>query len=254
MKLAFAFCALGASGILAQSVSPAFEVASVKPHVQGSGFTPLACANGRFTSRGFPLVLVIQWAYDLNTDQYRQVEEHLPKWMSPTTAFDIAGKAEPPVTESQCRLMLQALLADRFKFAAHWESKDAQVSDLVIARGGPKLQKAVETDQGPDVNITLNGRPLTGPRTGQPKGMTLKELADFLTSGMRLQPIFDKTELEGRYKIDLKFSLQPAGGNEVYDDPDLETALQQQLGLKLEKRKGSVNLLMVDRIEPPSPN
>ncbi len=203
---------------------------------------------------GYPVVLVIQWAFDLNTDQYRQVEEHLPKWMSPTTAFDIQANAEQPVPESQCRLMLQALLADRFKFAAHWESKEAQVSDLVVARGGPKLQKAAETADGPEVNIALNGRPLTGPRAGQPKGMTLKELAEFLTSGMRLQPIFDKTGLEGRFKIDLKFSIQPAGSTEILEDPDLETALQQQLGLKLEKRKGSVNLMIVDRIEPPDPN
>jgi uncharacterized protein (TIGR03435 family) len=203
---------------------------------------------------GFPLALVIQWAYDLNMDQSRQVEEHLPKWMSPTTAFDIQANAEKPVPESQCRLMMQALLADRFKFAAHWESKAAEVSDLVVARGGPKLQKAAETAEGPEVNITLNGRPLTGPRTGQPKGMTMQELAGFLTSGMRLQPIVDKTGIEGRYKIDLKFSIQPAGSTEIFEDPDLETALQQQLGLKLEKRKGSVNLLILDRIERPDPN
>jgi uncharacterized protein (TIGR03435 family) len=240
--------------VYAQDAAPVFEVASVKPHVQGSGYIPLSCSNGRLSSMGFPLVAVIQWAYDLNTDQYRQVEEHLPKGMSPTTAYDIEAKAERPVTEPQCRLMLQALLADRFKFAAHWESRDAQVSDLVVARGGPKLQKAAETDEGPDVHVALNGKPLTGPRTGQPKGMTLKELADFITSGMRLQPILDKTGLEGRYKIDLKFSIQPAGSNEVLEDPDLETALQQQLGLKLEKRKGSVNLLIVDRIERPDPN
>jgi uncharacterized protein (TIGR03435 family) len=174
--------------------------------------------------------------------------------MSPTTAFDIEAKAEPPVTESQCRLMMQALLADRFEFAAHWESKEAQVSDLVVARGGPKLQKAVETDKGPEVNVTLNGKPLTGPRAGQPKGMTMQELAAFLTSWGRLQPILDKTGLEGRYKIDLKFSLQPTGADQQFDDPDLETALQQQLGLKLERHRGSVKLLIVDRIEQPIPN
>ena len=248
------------TSVLAQP-APVFEVASVKPHIQGSGFIPLSCSNGRLTSMGYPLVLVIQWAYDLNTDQYRQIEEHLPKWLSPTTAFDITAAAgrsviESPVPESQCRLMLQALLADRFKFAAHWEAKEVQASDLVVARGGPKLQRAAETDEakGPEVNITLNGKPLTGPRTGQPKGMTLKELADFLTSGMRQQPIVDQTGLEGRYKIDLKFSIQPTGNTEVLDDPDLETALQQQLGLRLEKHKGSLNLLVVDRIEQPSPN
>jgi uncharacterized protein (TIGR03435 family) len=241
--------------VYAQDGAPVFEVASVKPHVQGSGFIPLSCSNGRLSSMGFQLVNVIQWAYDLNTDQSRQVEEHFPKGMSPTTAFDIQATAGQPVPESQCRLMLQALLADRFKFAAHWESKEAQVSDLVVARGGPKLQKAADTGEGSEIKITLNGSPLpTGPRPGQPKGMTMQELATYLTKGMRLQPIFDKTGVEGRYKIDLKFSIQPAGSTEILEDPDLETALQQQLGLKLEKRKGSVNLLIVDRIERPDAN
>jgi bla regulator protein blaR1 len=246
--------------VRAQVTVPKFEVASVKPHVQGSGFMPLSCSNGRLISRGYPLVLVLQWAYDLNTDQYRAVEEKLPGWMFPgggpssTLAYDIEAKAERPVPESQCRLMMQALLADRFKFAAHWESKEAQVSDLVVARGGPKLQKAEEAEKRPEVSITLNGRPLTGPRTAQPKGMTMQELAAFLTSGMRLQPIYDKTGLEGRYRIDLRFSIQPPGTDRQFEDPDLETALQRQLGLKLEKRKGSVSLMIVDRIERPDPN
>jgi uncharacterized protein (TIGR03435 family) len=245
----------GGTSLHAQVAAPVFEVASVKPHVQGSGLLFHSCKNERYVSMGDPLVDIIDWAYDLNTDQYRQVEEHLPKWMSPTTAYDIEAKAESPVTESQCRLAMQALLADRFKFAAHWESKEAQVSDLVVARGGPKLERASETDKGTDVSISLNGRPLpTGARAGQLKGMTIEELAGFLTSGMRQQPIIDKTGIDGRYKIELKFSLQPAGADQQFDDPDLDTALQLQLGLKLERHKGSVKLLIVDRIEPPSPN
>ena len=153
--------------------------------------------------------------------------------------------------------MTQTLLADRFKFAAHWESREVQVSDLVVARGGPKLEKAADTDAGRGVNISLNGRPfLSAPgATKEAKGMTMQQFANFLTSGRRLEPIVDKTGLEGMYKINLKFSIQPVGGNQVLEDPDLETALQQQLGLKLEKnRKGSMNLLILDHIEPPSEN
>jgi uncharacterized protein (TIGR03435 family) len=240
---------------LSAQPAPSFEVASIKPHVQGSGYVPLACANGRLTSVGLPLVYIIDWAYDLNSDQSRQIAEHLPTWLSPTTAFDIEAKSETPVPESQCRLMLQDLLATRFKFAAHWESKEAKVYDLVIAKGGPKMQKASDTDQGRGFNITLNGKAMqTAPGGTAPKGRTMPDFAQFLTAFNRNQPVTDKTGLDGLYKIDLKFSIQPANSTELFADPDLETALQQQLGLKLEPRKGSVSLLIVDRIEPPTAN
>ena len=226
----------------AQGGAPTFDVASVKTHVQGSGFAPLSCVNGRYFSLGFPLVYVIEWAYDLNTDQNRQVEEHLPKWMSPTTAYDIEAKGDPSVTVSQCRVMMQTLLADRFKFAAHWESKDVEVSNLVVARGGPKLQNAAETDDGTDVHMTLNGKiALVGPRTGLPKGLTMQEFAASLTQGRRLEPVYDKTGLEGRYKIDLKFSIPPAVEvPRCLKTPIWKRHSQLQMGLKLEKGKGSM--------------
>jgi uncharacterized protein (TIGR03435 family) len=118
------------------------------------------------------------------------------------------------------------------------------------------MQKAFDTDQGRGFNVMLNGRPLVNAAPGgaAPKGRTMQEFAQFLSSWNRLQPVADKTGLEGVYKIDLKFSMQPAGSTEVFEDPDLETALQQQLGLNLEKHKGSVNLLILDRLESPTPN
>lgn len=150
---------------------------------------------------------------------------------------------------------MQALLADRFKLAVHWESKEAEVNDLVVARGGPKMQKASATDTGRGFTITVDGRQVTSAAGASvPTGETMQELAEFLTFIRLHEPVIDKTGLEGRYKFALKFSIQPPGGNQDFEDPDLETALQQQLGLKLEAHKGTVRTLLVDHIEPPSAN
>ena len=74
-----------------------------------------------------------------------------------TLAYDIQATSERQFTESQCKAALQALLADRFKLAAHWEAKEAEVSDLVVARGGPKMQRAAAADQERGF-ITINGK------------------------------------------------------------------------------------------------
>jgi uncharacterized protein (TIGR03435 family) len=259
-----------------QSSIPGFEVTSIKPHAPNSGFHEPGCSNDRFTSIGLPLQMVIGWAYELGVDANREFRGANRSLMEKSYRYDIQAKAERPVTESQCRLMVQALLADGFKLAVHWESKEAQVWDLVVAPGGPKMQQARETDVGTDRNIITNGRPLsTGPRDPaaepDPKGFTMKELADLLTYRRNFEPIVDKTGLEGRYKIDLRYStglpsdafrsafggrLGPPASSDADQavDPELEAALPKQLGLRLEKHKGSVKILVLDHIEPPTAN
>jgi uncharacterized protein (TIGR03435 family) len=238
-----------------------FDVASVRLHVPGSGGEPLSCSNGRLVAIGFPLVLVIKWAYDLDYDQLRDMQQRLPKWMFPeavgasTLAYDIQAESEHRLTEPQCKAAMQALLADRFKLAVHWESKEAQVYDLVVARGGPKMRKASNTDTGIGFTITLNGTPVrSAAGVSVPTGESMQELTAFLSFIRDHQPVTDKTGLEGRYKFDLRFSNGPPGRDGAFSDPDLETALQQQLGLKLEARKGTVKTLLVDHIEQPSAN
>jgi uncharacterized protein (TIGR03435 family) len=203
-------------------------------------------------SIGEPLILVIRWAYDLNQDQLRDMQQRLPK---STLAYDIQATSERRLTEPQCKAALQALLADRFKLASHWESKEAEVSDLVVARGSMKMQPAAAADQERGFAITINGRPVsTAPGGTVPPGETMQEFADFLSFLRPHQPVIDKTGLEGRYKMVLRFSERPPGTDAVSEDPDLETALQQQLGLKLETHKGTVKTFLVDHIEPPTAN
>jgi|SRR5579862_3855131 len=235
--------------------SPKFDVASVRLHdFQSTAIEPLRCSNGRFIALGIPFRLILGWAYDLDMNQARDTYQQLPKVsQAANLSYDIQAKSEHPLTESQCKVALQAVLADRFKLTAHWESRKAQVYDLTVARGGPKMQKASDADTKRGISITLDGTPVTGaPGGAVVTGWTMPELAQFL-SVLALR-VTDKTGLEGKYKIVLKCSTRPPRADQVADDPDLETALQQQLGLKLEAHQGTVRTFLVDHIEPPSAN
>jgi uncharacterized protein (TIGR03435 family) len=251
----------------AASIKPLlrFEVASIRLHVSGSGTNPSFCSGDRFTSIGVGFGNVLGFAYELtNFSEWSEFVQRIPRSIR-GNVYDIQAKAASPVTKSQCRLMLQALLADRFKIAIHSELKDAEISELVVARGGPKIRKALATDDGSDVNLALNGRlfrseaPLESDGS-VPKGLTMQLLAEILTSRMGiadpgvLRQIVDKTGLEGRYKIDLRFSTTLAADSQDPADPPLDAALAQQLGLRLERRKGSVQVHVLDHIEPPDPS
>lgn len=246
----------------AQSATPKFEVSSVRPHAASSGIHFYECSDDRFIAGGMIFANFLEWAYDLQGTLGREFIPRVPASIG-EKAYDIQAKAASPfASESQCRLMVQAMLADRFKLAFHYEDRDAELFDLAVARGGPKMRKALPTDQGTDVNVVINGRVITEAPIRDPgerartKGLTMQELAQYLTGPTRApQPIADKTGLEGRYKIDLRFlTSQPAADNgDTPEDPPLDAGLAK-LGLRLEKYKGSVRIPVLDHIEPPDPN
>ena len=173
-----------ASAAYAQSEVPKFEVASVKPAVGDSGFHNPECSGDRFMVAGLRFGYVLQWAYDVQGAAARTAFLQLVPLSIRQNTYDIQAKADHPFTsESECRLMVQALLADRFKLAFHYETRDAELSDLVAARGGPKLQEALPTDQGTDVNFVLDGHARIQPPIADAdvrphtKGVTMRELA-----------------------------------------------------------------------------
>ena len=192
-----------------------------------------------------------------------------PKWLD-TTRFDIDAKMDDSVADHlrtlahgprrlETQAMFQQLLADRFKLAVHWETRELPVYTLTVAKKGPKLQPTKEATEGSGTSSHNNG--LGSEFTA--KGVTLPELAGALTQELSRElgrDIIDKTEIKGRYDLTLKWTTPDAGAapdnpaSSADSGPSIFTALQEQLGLKLEPAKAPVQVLVIDHAEMPSEN
>lgn len=252
VQLTFLAALIGARAV-GQDSAPSFDVVSVKLRTTTEIPPPPYCRNGRLSSPGWPMYFLITRAYDLKFPQRGEMEQQLPTWAtSPSGHYVIEAKSETPVSDEKCWAMLRPVLEDRFKLAMHWETKEGSVYELVIAPGGHKMQSVAETSTEPGFFYKINGKEL---KRAAPlpawNGYTMAELAGLMgPSTPERLGVIDKTGLEGLYKINLAFSTDPT----EYSDPDLLTALQKQLGLKLEKRKGPIKHFVLDHLERPTPN
>lgn len=219
---------------------PEFEVISIKPPTPGSpGSRPqINCSAGRLISSGVELKIVIEWAYDIRT------EFKVPEWAgSPSEAYTIEAKAAGPITMEQCRLMTQSLLEDRFRLELHREAKEMPIYALVVGKGGSKLRE-VKTDAPLGDGVWLQRRKASS------KGWEPWMLASTLTGVAGIgRPVVDRTGMKGLFEFRLEYSVRPND-----DRPDIFTAVQEQLGLKLESGKGLVEIVILDRLEKPSAN
>jgi uncharacterized protein (TIGR03435 family) len=239
-----------------------FEVASIKPSPPGRTVDQGGLRT-EFSARGFRAVNL--GVKDLIVAAYRRDYSQVsggPKWIDPNMLttddrYNIEAKAAGEASEDQIRQMLQTLLMDRFKLAAHGESVTQTVYDLVVAKRSPRLQE-VKVEQYVSKARTGGGRVIADQ-------LTMRDLATHLTGQVRT-PVADKTGLTGVYKFSLEWTPEslrvpgigapPANGEPGIDanGPSLFTALQEQLGLKLEPAKGTVEVLVIDHVERPSEN
>jgi uncharacterized protein (TIGR03435 family) len=182
-----------------------------------------------------------------------------PGWAN-STYFDIDAKADPYTGQQLHNLtsdagrkqkeeMVQALLADRFRLVAHLETRELPIYALVVAKGGPKLGALQQT--GSWLN-TGNGRIEVQMQN------SVAALAEEL-SKVAGRDVVDKTGMVGRYHLKLQWTpddAAPSGGNGAPTDagPSLFTALEEQIGLKLQPAKGSVQVLVIDHAEMPTAN
>ena len=192
-----------------------------------------------------------------------------PTWIeSDSNHYDIDAKvtpsadAPPPkLTSAQRRQMIQSLLADRFKLVVHNETKDAPVFELDLAKGGSKLPITTPNDdfakgiKGIDGNPVPIGYPMPlgqGRLFGQ--SVTIASLIDYLTHELK-RPVVDKTGLTGKYDLSLQWTPDDTPPDSpLTGGPSIFTAIQEQLGLKLNPAKGPVETLVIDHVEPPTPN
>jgi uncharacterized protein (TIGR03435 family) len=261
----------------AQSTSPArppaFEVASVKPNTSGDGrvlMTPQP--GGRLNLVNVPLRLMIRNAYRVQDFQIVGG----PDWLG-TARFDVVAKAEGGnPSQEELQLMLRSLLADRFKLVVRPDTREMPTYSLVPARAdgktGAQLRKS-DANCGPATAPTAPPAPGQLPSCGsmlgfgnlKARGSTMPALASTLST-FAGRIVVDRTGLAGGYDVDLNWTPdqipRPAGGgdqpvqvNGVTVDPNgpsLFTALQEQLGLKLESTRGQVDVLVVERAEKPA--
>ena len=229
-----------------QSAVRSFEVASVKPAPAAAAvsITPLRSGNRLTYITTLPLLL--NYAFQVLPFQ---VSGNLPEGV-----YDIEATTEGSADEGQIRLMLQTLLADRFRLKLHREAKEMRVYELVVDKRGTQLKAAQEISE-----IMLDGRPappgvgLWGGRAGPQlvgKGASMAQLADCLARVLH-EPVLDRTGLTGSFDFDIHYAI---------DDPQmpgasLTLAIRQQLGLKvLHSGKAPIDVLIIDHAEEPSGN
>ena len=217
-----------------------FEVVSIKP---GDPNDP--SSRGRSTPGGMEMTnttlnTLVRGAYGLNEFQLAGG----PKWAG-SAKFDVVAKMPAGTTRDQVTLMMQSMLADRFKLKFHRETRVLQEYALVVAKGGPKLQEATEDDK-------THGGTSQGPRMIKASGARLSELARMLIGAVRA-PVLDRTGIAGQFHIALQFA--PLLGDTPADEnlPDIFAAVQQ-LGLKLEPIKEPVEIVVIDNAVMPAEN
>jgi uncharacterized protein (TIGR03435 family) len=253
----------------AASAAMEFDVVSVKPNTSENGMMRMMNKPGIVSSTNVPLRALIQQGYGIRQD----LISGGPGWVD-SANYDFEGKIAPADAEAlkamtneqrtaATRQMMQHALADRFKLKVHTETKTLPVYELVLAKGEPKLKEADPNNtyangiKGPD-GTAKPGMMRFGRDRLDGQGITVSSLAGFLSTRLE-RTIIDKTGLTGKYDVVLTFKPEDdAGGkdNGASDDnlPDLFTAVQEQLGLKLVSTKGPVDTLIVDNAEKPAEN
>lgn len=265
MRLAAAFVLLSiacaAPAPIRAQAAPAFEVASVKPQPwQDRGSFLIMVRGNTLDAEHMDLAGLIEFAYNVKDDDVLGG----PAWarhglLISSDLYQVIAKAagDPPPPMAQFRLMLQALLAERFQLKVHHVSRERPIYNLVAAKHGPKL-KASAGDEKFQKNV--DGR-LDGGRTTRmtARHVSVAQLMDDFAIYAR-RPVRDHTGLTGFYDFELEWAANPLGGaapDAVIPETGgvpFPAALEKQLGLKLESATAMFDAIVIDHAEKPSAN
>jgi uncharacterized protein (TIGR03435 family) len=237
--------------VACQAQSPAFEAASVK--ISSGEQVRMRREPGRLAITNFSLRAMVRYAYDVEDMQISGG----PPWFA-SDRWDVAATAGREITEAERRRMLQTLLDDRFKVAIRRESKELPVYALVVAKGGSKL--TLGTAGNPErVELNVSG---AGMHQMRAQSVPLSTIAKVLT-GQAGRIVLDRTGIAGSFDYQLEWVPDPANmpmingakpdGSKL-DGASIFTAVQEQLGLKLESAKGPVEILVIERAEKATEN
>jgi len=241
---------------MAADANPSFEVATIKPsdpNVPGDWFR----VNGRnFSTHNISLAGLIKFAYGVHGKQILNA----PDWMDHDT-YDIAavpdGEGQP--SDKQWKGMLQKLMAERFKLTFHQDKRELAVFALTVGKDGPK-NMVENTGGGSLPGMFFRGTP--GGIMLPANNATMKDFTGLLQEVVLDKPVVDQTGLKGRYDFTLKWAPDdsqfgghvPPPSDAADAPPNLFTAVQEQIGLKIESTKAMVDVMVMDHVEKPSAN
>jgi uncharacterized protein (TIGR03435 family) len=243
---------------MAANANPGFEVATIRPSDPASPGQIITLRGAEIITTNVTVHDLINLAYWLHPKQLAGG----PAWTE-SDKFDLAGKPDAPGQPNidQMKMMLQKLLADRFQLKFHFEKRDLSVYAIGIAKTGAKITKSQDDPKGfPSWSF---GRTASGTRLTF-RNAPLSQVTAVLQNSMD-KPVVDQSGLSERYDFTVTFTPDPAqaaliGGppppaaDNPDAAPDLFTAFQQQLGLKLESTKAPIDVMVIDKVEKPSEN
>jgi uncharacterized protein (TIGR03435 family) len=240
--LLFACCAWGQS----------FEVASIRLHTARVQRVAALVSGQRFTAEAMSLDNLITYAYDVKRYQVFGV----PGWADSNNLdcdrYDVSAKAEADGTlsQEQAKAMLRNLLAERFHLKFHRDMKEMPVYALVVAKDGHKLN-----DAAPDARIMMR---MSGASKGLEMTVTAGTIAQLVNQFSNAngvdRPVLDRTGLAGSYDYKLTWSPSLGATDNGSEAVSIFTALQEQLGLRLEPQRAPIEILVIDNAEKPTEN
>lgn len=268
MRHVIASVLLVALGSVAVGAQAQFEVASIRPSTRTQP-APLSTYTSpdRLARAGFTLLDLVRYAFERSGFDV----EGGPDWVS-SARFDVTAKAEMAVTAAEMRSMTRRLLEDRFALKTHTEMRNIDVFAIVVARSGGTIGSQLKRSSLDCAPFITGAKPISESPVDESggslcraltvaggtvawmtfRGAPLAQLAQRL-QGMVRRPVFDRTGLTGAFDFDLKFTPDPAAAQRA-DFPSLTAALEEQLGLKLEPRRESIEVMVIDDAQPPTPN
>jgi uncharacterized protein (TIGR03435 family) len=242
---------------MAADADPAFEAASIKPS-DPAARGRLIQTRGEFRAVNAPTSVLMEWTWAVHARQIVGA----PAWLD-VDKYDIVAKpdAEGLPSREQWKTMVGKLLADRFKLTYHREKRELPVYAIQIGKNGPKLTKSAGDPNG--------GPSLLFRRLGElpARNASMAEFAGVMQTAVLDRPVVDQTGIEGKWDFLLtwtpdgnQFAALGAAPRPILDDPnpdappDLVTAMQNELGLKLSATKAMVDVIVIDHVEKPSGN
>lgn len=242
---------------MAADANPSFAAAIIKPSQPGEVGKNISTGY-RTVLPGITMLKLVSFAYDLQNEQIAGA----PKWMT-DEEFDLEGVADIPGRPSvnQLKSMFKKLLVERCQLKFHGEKRQLSAYVLAVGKNGAKLSQSKDLQEPTSFNIRQNA---SGARILTAKNVTLTDFTQSLQSSVVDRPVVDQTNLQGKYDFMLTWTpdesqftqmgerVKPPDGSS--DVPGLLTAMQEQLGLKLNAEKIAVDVMVIDRIEQPSPN